>query len=102
MDSEVQQGEDQYQSDVDDFALASHYEDSNSDDIDHDIGVRQYASIIILTFRKYSHDDPPCSPHSPAQQLAALEAKMHFRGFLKRINITAVPYYDPCLLTYEL
>ena len=100
MDSEVQQEEDQYQSDVDDFALASRYEDS-SEDIDHDMGVRKSASIIILTFREYSHDDPPSSPHSPAQQLAALEAKMHFRGFLKRINITAVPYYDPCLLTHE-
>jgi hypothetical protein len=47
MDSEVQQDEDRYQSDVDDFALASRYEDSSSEDIDHDLGVRQNASMII-------------------------------------------------------
>ena len=84
----------------DDFNLASHFEDSSSDSNDDDLGVCwEHIDDQVLTLLQFSQNDPACSTHSPAQQLTALEGKMHFRGFLKHINITACPSYNPCLLT---
>jgi hypothetical protein len=98
MEAELQQDENSHESDVDDdFNLASHFEDSSSDSTDDDSRVCwEHIDDHVLTRPQVSQDDQTSSSHSPAQQLTTLEARMHFRGFLKHINITAFPFYNPC------